>query len=223
MRSCDVLLVLVAAGLSQGCSHNHCVRTEVRRVGLGFPETRCRQTYPYLGAMKCETIPQRQEDRPVCVEWECDVGYHKNSKGDCVEGSAPEVREPIVASEVRQSVVAPKCPESSEAPKREDELLPTGHASTGPSSGALVGGWRWGGFTSVFRADGTGTYYDGGRVCYEFRYVMQDGQYTKTADRDSTCAKCRTNSYRYRIEDGELVIKHVGSGFQSRWRPAAPP
>jgi hypothetical protein len=207
------LLVLVAACLLQGCSHNHCARTEIRTVGVSLPGTSCRQTY--LGAMKCETVPQRQEDRPVCVEWECDDGYHKNSKGDCVKGSAPEERQPIVA---------PECPESSEALEREAELIPTGHASTRPSSGTLVGAWKWGGYTSVFRADGTGTYsYDDGRVCYEFRYVMRDDQYTKTADRDSTCGKCRTNSYRYRIEDGDLVIKHVGSGFKSRWRPAAPP
>jgi TPR repeat protein len=87
-----------------------------------------------------------------------------------------------------------------------------------PASGSLVGAWKWNGDVTVLRADGTGTYYRDGSVCYEFRYVLQGDQYAETADRDSQCSGSRQNSYRYRTENDVVVLTHIGSGFESRWR-----
>jgi hypothetical protein len=87
----------------------------------------------------------------------------------------------------------------------------------------LHGTWGWNDDVEVFHPDGRGTYWRRGEVCYEFVYVVEGDVVTKTADRDHQCGAKREASYQFRVEKGELIMKHVGSGFESQWKPARSP
>lgn len=92
-----------------------------------------------------------------------------------------------------------------------------------PAPKQITGAWGWNGDVQVFRAGGTGTYYRSGSVCYEFTYKIEGDVVTKTADRDHTCGATRESAFHFHFEKDELVMKHRGSGFESRWKPAQSP
>jgi hypothetical protein len=107
-----------------------------------------------------------------------------------------------------------------------DQLLtqqPVAPAPGSAPSGSPVGAWTWQSDVQVFRADGSGTYYRDGGVCYEFRFVVQGDVFTETADRDSGCSAKRQNSYRFRFEGGQMVMTHTGSGYESHWQSTQAP
>jgi hypothetical protein len=97
----------------------------------------------------------------------------------------------------------------------------SGNSDTAPNS--LVGAWSWEADILVFRADGGGTYYRNGRVCFELIYVVVGNVETQTADRDSGCEALRLNSYEFRFEGDYLILTHSISRYVSKWQPTTAP
>lgn len=88
---------------------------------------------------------------------------------------------------------------------------------------AAVGSWAWGRDIVTFRPDGTGTYWRGGAVCYEFTYTIVGDVITKYADRDHSCGTGRVFPFRFRRDGDALEFTHVSSGFSSRWERVGDP
>lgn len=87
----------------------------------------------------------------------------------------------------------------------------------------LAGAWAWTGDVQEFRMNGTGTYYRDGAVCYEFQYRIAGHVVTTVADRDHSCGAKRENDWLIYVTDGELDMKHQGSGYETHWTPAERP
>lgn len=87
----------------------------------------------------------------------------------------------------------------------------------------LMGAWKWSGDVEVFLDHGMGSYYRDREICYQFMYTIEGDVLTKMADRDSGCQGKRENSYRFHFEGSTLVLRHVGSNFETRWEPTEQP
>lgn len=81
----------------------------------------------------------------------------------------------------------------------------------------IAGAWAWNDDVQVFEHLGQGAYYRSGEVCYLFTYQIEGHIVTTVADRDHTCGATRENDWYIRVDHGELFMKHMGSGFETRW------
>jgi hypothetical protein len=105
-----------------------------------------------------------------------------------------------------------------------------------PSSTMLLGTWYWdksvsGTFAAqasnqdaqTFRADGSGSYFRDGSVCFEFSYELRANLLTVVSNHKNQCDDNKSSQFEILVSDAILAEKHLGTGYVTVWTHEPPP
>ena len=131
----------------------------------------------------------------------------------CGGASAPP---PLYIAPVEAASAKPVVTTHETLPPLPPESTPTTVTAVAVDT-SVVGSWRWNDDLRVLRADGTGTYFRAGAVCFELTYTIEGDVYHELADRQHACAGATDLRYRFAIDGSTMTMWHVGSGYETHW------
>lgn len=86
-----------------------------------------------------------------------------------------------------------------------------------PNPNPLVGSWKWHSDRITFGVYKRGTYYRNNAVCFEFSYLVRDGELLRVGDKPDVCNLGLIARYHVSVANNTLTLKSVDSKLESNW------
>ena len=86
-----------------------------------------------------------------------------------------------------------------------------------PNPNPLVGSWKWHSDRITFGVYKRGTYYRNNAVCFEFSYLVRDGELLRVGDKPDVCNLGLIARYHVSIANNTLMLKSVDSQLEMNW------